>query len=150
MRKALTRLGLLILLSAVGLSGLVMGNPGAAHAQAATAAETLDSSAEVEVAGVVIVRFRVPVNGVTPMEHASRVYQRWVEGLYRAGDNLSPNLVRIEEENGVPVIYMGSVRFVEVDEQHARLNGTTPQLLAEVWANNLRRAITRYMEIHGL
>lgn len=150
MRKALTRLGLLILLSTVALSGMLGWEPGAAHAQAATAAETADSGAAVEVAGVVIVRFRVPVNGVEPMEHASKLYQRWVEGLLQAGDRLSPNLVRIEEEEGVPVIYMGSVRFVEVDEEHARINSTTPQLLAEVWANNLRRAIARYMEIHGM
>lgn len=117
---------------------------------APTASAAENSTGEpVDIAGVVVLRLRVPVDGLSPLEQKSIIYQRWVEILHEAKEDLSPDMVRIEDEDGVPVIYVGSVPFVAVDEDHARLSRTTPNGLAEVWAANLRRAITRYLEIHS-
>lgn len=113
------------------------------------AAEADNPGEPVDIAGVVVLRIRVPVDGVSLLEQKSIIYQRWVEVLHEAQEDLSPDMVRIEDEDGGPVIYVGSVPFVTVDEEHARLSRTTPNGLAEVWAANLRRAITRYVEIHS-
>lgn len=117
-----------------GLAALAQGNQGEA----------------VDIAGVVILRVRIPVDGREPLEQVAAIYQRWVQVLEETKENLSPDLVRIEEEDGEPVIYVGSVPLIRVDEGHARINRTTPKGLAEVWASNLRRAIARHMEIHGM
>lgn len=103
----------------------------------------------VDIAGVVVLRVRVSVDGLDPLAQVSQIRQRWLQVLEEAKETLSPEMVRIEETDGVPVIYVGSVPLITVDENHARLNGTTPNGLAEVWAANLRRAIERYREIHG-
>lgn len=109
-----------------------------------------DPGHPVDIAGVVVLRIRVPVDGREPLEQVAAFYQRWVDILEETKENLSPDLVRIEEQEDEPVIYVGSIPLIRVDEGHARLNGTTPNGLAEVWASNLRRAILRYMEIHGM
>lgn len=121
-----------------------------APAAAGTAAAAGDPGEPVDIAGVVILRVRVPVEGMEPLEQVSRIYRQWVNVLEETKENLSPDLVRIEEVDGVPVIHVGPVPMIWVDEGHARLNQTTPNGLAEVWAANLRRAILRYMEIHGM
>lgn len=109
-----------------------------------------DPGHPVDIAGVVVLRIRVPVDGREPLEQVATFYQRWVDILEETKEDLSPDLVRIEEQEGEPVIYVGSIPLIRVDEAHARLNATTPNGLAEVWASNLRRAILRYMEIHGM
>lgn len=127
------------------VSSLLVLHGGVETGRAAAA----DRGEPVDIAGVVVLRVRVPVDGREPLEQVSHIYQQWVNVLEEAKENLSPDAVRVEDVDGVPTIYIGSIPVISVDEGHARLNGTTPNGLAEVWAVNWKRAIERYMEIHG-
>ena len=140
-RGVLVVLGILLIASVGILFDGGMANP----ARAATA-----DGEPVDIAGVVVLRIRAAVDGVEPLEQVSRIYQRWTEALSIEQENISPDLVRIEEVDGEPVIHIGATPFVRVDAEHARISRTTQAGLAEVWAANLRRAISRYMEIHDL
>ncbi|OUN01163.1 MAG: hypothetical protein BAA04_13235 [Firmicutes bacterium ZCTH02-B6] len=119
--------------------------PAAASAQAAAPEEVWD----VVFSGVVVMRMRFGIDGLTPLERQHRIYQNLRNAVDSLGENLSPDLVQVTEANGEVYLQLGPYVITVVDEAHARYQQSTRQGLAEVWAANLRRAVERYISIHS-
>jgi len=119
---------------------------------AVAAAQTVqepDEAWDVIFAGVLVLRVRYGLGGTSALERQHLVYQRLREAVEDLGEELSPDLVHVTEADGQVFLQVGPHVIITVDEAHARYQRSTPQGLAQVWADNLRRAIARYVEIHS-
>lgn len=152
-----TALGLVLL-----LGGALLG-PGAALAAMETDGEAALAAADeaevavatdpagrvvqpvdVEVGGVVVLRLWRTMNGYSPLERASIIYNRLWDALANHKDQNASQDVRVVDKAGTPAIYVGPYLIVTVDEAHARINRSSPFQLAETWARNLRRALQSF------
>ncbi len=101
---------------------------------------TESGATEVILNGVKILRFRTSAGGFTPHER----YVAFEQNLQAA---LRPNPtagdVRVVTEHGLPALYLGRQYLCTVTEADAQANGSSPRVLAGVWANNLRHAVGR-------
>ncbi|HEY8418216.1 MAG TPA: hypothetical protein VIK93_09310 [Limnochordales bacterium] len=116
---------------------------------AAQTAEEPEEAWDVIFAGVLVLRVRYGLGGMSALERQHLVYQRLREAVEALGEDLSPGLVHVTEADGQVFLQLGPHVIVTVDEAHARYQRSTPQGLAEVWADNLRRAVARYVETHS-
>lgn len=123
----------------------------ATESPAETDATTILSST-VELGGVTLFRFVEPFKDVSPQERVSIIYQR----LWYVLDSTVPerrlelrDQVRVDKIRADMCIFVGDYLIVTIDEVHARINRCSPQELAEVWADNLRRGLSRYLEINA-
>jgi hypothetical protein len=138
------------LVAAVMLMGVALT---VALAQAATAPTESQSSApgaaapaapaeqaqEVVGGGMVILRLRATVAGMSAAARAGILYER-------LNDIVSDRQVKLADIKAVRkgndwLVMAGPHLFVTVTEQEAKINRTTPMSLAEVWASNLRMAM---------
>lgn len=99
------------------------------------------AAGDVVVGGILVLRIRTEAGGLSAAERAVIVEQRITDALSKA--QFSPETVVVRRVNGDPAIFVGSTLIVTVDVNHARLNGTRPELLAEMWARNLRVALPK-------
>lgn len=99
----------------------------------------LAAAGDVVVGGMLVLRIRTDAGGFSAAQRAVIVEQRITDALSKA--QFSPGSVVVQRVNGDPAIFVGNTLIVTVDANHARVNGTTPELLAEVWARNLRLAL---------
>lgn len=113
--------------------------------------ETILSSA-VELGAITLFRFHQPFKGASPQERANTVYKR----LWHVLDSTAPekrlelpDQVRVTQVKADTCIFIGDYLIVTIDDIHARLNRCSPQELAEVWADNLRRGLSRYLDINA-
>ena len=98
---------------------------------------------DVVVGGVLVLRIRAEAGGLTIQQRAAIVEQRIVNVLGKVRPTPEQIVVRIV--NGQPAIFVGPAMIITVDANHARLNQTTQQALAEVWAGKLREALPKAM-----
>lgn len=115
---------------------------------AAQAVEEPEEAWDVIFSGVLVLRVRFGLGGMSALERQHMVYQRLREAVDSLGESLSPDLVMVTEADGQVFVQVGPHVIVTVDEAHARHQRSTPEGLAEVWADNLRRAIERYVSLH--
>jgi len=101
--------------------------------------------ATVELSGVVILRVRDAGGWPSVYARADEVYKRLNEAINAYKDRLTPEMVRIGQVGSAPAIFIGEHLLVTVDETSARLNGTTPDKLARIWAANLKAALSRFV-----
>ncbi len=71
---------------------------------------------------------------------AEQIQQNLDNALVAAKDR-TPAAVNITYVRGLPVITMGGYQVMTVDGASAKANGTTPAVLAQRWADNLRNAL---------
>ncbi|HEY9871296.1 MAG TPA: hypothetical protein V6D08_19205, partial [Candidatus Obscuribacterales bacterium] len=74
-------------------------------------------------------------------EQRAQIIQRNLDNALVASTDKSPAAVGLTYVKGAPVITLGGYYIATVDANSARVARTTPALLAEKWANNLRRAL---------
>lgn len=115
---------------------------------ASALAQLAQPIATVELSGVIILRVREAGPWPSVYARADEVYKRLHETLNELGDELSPERVTVESVGGLPAVMAGKHVIVTVTPVDARLNGTTPDRLARIWAANLKKAYQRFLEIH--
>jgi hypothetical protein len=106
-----------------------------ATAQAATIAGR--QVGEVLVDGTVVLRIRSAAGGYSAYRRAQVVADRLNQ---LTGDSLQPEDITTGIVNGQEVVLAGGQILVTADTTHARINGTTPSVLAKQWADNVRVA----------
>ncbi|MGI6083393.1 MAG: hypothetical protein ACOYEP_11025 [Limnochordia bacterium] len=109
-------------------------------------------SAIVEVGGVTLFRFVEPYKGMSPHERASIVYRR----LWHVLDTTAPerrmellDQIRVDNVKTDVCIFIGDHLIVTIDDIHPRINQASPQELAHIWADNLRRGLANYLRINA-
>lgn len=93
---------------------------------------------EVLINGQVVFRIRTSAGGLSPYERAQKVAERLNRLMSKP---VQPENIRAAIVNGQAVVLMDSEVVITADEEHARLNNTTPMRLAESWAVQLSRAV---------
>jgi|LSQX01.3.fsa_nt_gb hypothetical protein len=109
-------------------------------------------SAIVELGGVTVFRFVEPYKGISPHERASIIYRR----LWHVLDTTAPekridliDQIRVGNIKNDVCIFIGDHLIVTIDDIHPRLNHASPQELANIWADNLRRGLANYLRINA-
>jgi len=145
MRKAVS-----ILLLALTVLGL--GAAAFAQEDQAPGVEPKVLAVDVPGTGIIFMRLRVAPPGMTLYEYRDLIWQRIADALrpgLESGQLLDGKAVTIKfPKDGNPQIYIGEHLIVEVDKEHAILNGSTQKGLAEVWAANLALALDRWAYIN--
>ena len=95
------------------------------------------SVGEVLVGDKVVLRIRSSAGGLSPFRRSQIVADRLSQFM---GDSVQPEDITTGIVNGQEVVLAGGQILVTADTTHAKLNGTTPTILAQQWANNLRTA----------
>lgn len=102
--------------------------------------------------GIIFMRLRVPVGGMSLFEMRDLIWERLTAALrpgLESGEPLDGTAVSIRFPEGKdPQIFVGEHLIVEVDREHALVNQSTQEALAEVWASNLALALDRWAEIN--
>lgn len=92
---------------------------------------------EVMVDGKAVLRIRTAAGGLSAYRRSEVVADRLNQLM---GDSIQPEDITTGIVNGQEVVLAGGQILVTADSTHARLNGTTPTVLARQWAANLRTA----------
>ncbi len=110
-----------------------------------------EAGISVELGKVVVLRVHYGTPDLSPYERAAEITRRLNDAawFYRQDGALSPDQVRVAVEQGETVICLGDRLIVTVDEEHARMNLSSKETLAQEWAENLKAAIAAYNEILG-
>ncbi len=111
-------------------------------------AQVAQPIATVELSGVIVLRVRDAGPWATVYARGDEIYKRLNEAINELGDELSPDRVQVQTVGGLPAVTVGGHLIVTVTPVDARLNGTTPDRLARIWASNLKKAFQRFLEIH--
>jgi len=96
---------------------------------------------DVVIAQEVILRIRFPAGGLSVKERADRVTERINELLGTKPFN--PSDVKVGVRNKEYVVLVGDNLIITADKQTAEFNKATPEQLANMWAENLRRVIPK-------
>ena len=89
---------------------------------------------EIIVANHLVARARCAPEGMSICQRVAQVDMRVVNII--SYENLQPPNIHIEDEEGIPAIYVGKYLFMRVYACDAEPNGCTPRQLAEIWAKN--------------
>lgn len=115
---------------------MAMAAPSTVNAQRALLAGA--EVGEVLIDGQVVFRIRTSAGGLSPYERAQTVAERLNRLMSKP---VQPENIRATVVNSQAVVLMDSEVVITADEEHARLNNTTPIRLAALWALQLRRAV---------
>ena len=96
---------------------------------------------DVVIAQEVVLRIRFPAGGMSVKERADRVTERINELL--GTKPFSPSDVTVAVRNKEYVVLVGDNLIITADKQTAEFNKATPEQLAKMWAENLRRVIPK-------
>lgn len=96
------------------------------------------SVGEVLIDGQVVFRIRTSAGGYTPFQRAQIVADR-LEVLM--GDSLQPEDITTGRVNDQEVVLAEGEVVVTADQEHARINATTPTGLAKFWAQRVENAV---------
>jgi len=112
-----------------------------APAPAAETASTAPASppAEIVAGGIVILRLRTTVAGMTPADREAALYERI--NTIISDRNVQPANVKAIKQGYDWLVMAGPHLFVTVTAGEAMANKATPMELAQIWASNLRIAI---------
>ncbi len=94
---------------------------------------------EIMAGGMVILRLRATIAGMSAAARAGALYERLNDII--SDGQVKPADIKAVRKGNDWLVMAGSHLFVTVTEQEARMNHTTPMSLAEVWASNLRIAM---------
>ncbi len=94
----------------------------------------------VRIAGQTVFENKVASGGMSVEQRAETIQKNLDNALVAAKDR-SAGAVSIVYVKGVPVITLGGYQVVTVDGDNARLAGTTPAVLAQRWADALKRSL---------
>ena len=95
---------------------------------------------EVKVGDMVVLRIRTTAGGLTPAERAMVIAQR-LSDLVNSDQPLKPEDVHAGMMDGEAVVMGGETLIITADPEHAAMNGTTPEGLANIWATNIAEAL---------
>ena len=98
----------------------------------------LAADGSIRIAGQTVFENRVASGGMSVEQRAETIQKNLDNALVAAKDR-SAAAVSIVYVKGVPVITLGGYQVVTVDGDNARLAGTTPAVLAQRWADALKR-----------
>ena len=96
---------------------------------------------DVVVAGIVVLRIRVPAGGLSVAERADLVTRRITLAL--TAENLEPSNFLLQPASGSVAIRVGRITLITVTSADAQANATTVQALAGQWLRALRAALPR-------
>lgn len=116
--------------AAIALAVLVL-----LHGPAAAAVE------EIVVGGIVVLRVRAGGDGVSAAQRGVILHQRITNAL--SIGRVTPEQITVRVIGGDPAIYVRDVLIITVLPEDAQLNGMTREALADLWLQNLRRALPR-------
>ncbi|MDI6828048.1 MAG: hypothetical protein QME62_06150 [Armatimonadota bacterium] len=107
----------------------------------ATVAFAVGQPGDVIIGQEVVLRIRFPAGGYSVEERAEIVTQRINELLgshpFEASD------VKVAVCNKEYAVFIGGNLIITADKETAKFNKTTPEKLANIWAENLRRVIPK-------
>jgi len=96
---------------------------------------------DVVIAYEVVLRIRFPAGGLSVKERTDIVTQR-INNLL-GSKPFDPSDVRVDVRNKEYVVLVGEKLIITADKQTAEFNQATPEQLANIWADNLRRVIPK-------
>jgi len=96
---------------------------------------------EVIIGQEVVLRVRFAAGGYSVEQRADIVTQRINRLL--GSRVFDPSDVTVAVRNKEYVVLMGDTLIITVDKETAAFNKTTPEKLANIWADNLRRVIPK-------
>jgi len=108
---------------------------------AVLAAPAAAALGDVVAGGMLILRIRAEAGGMSIEQRAMIVEQRITNALSKLRP--TAQAITIRTVNAQPAIFVGDIMIITVDANHARLNGSTQQALAEVWLRNLQVALPK-------
>lgn len=108
---------------------------------AVLAAPAAAALGDVVAGGMLILRIRAEAGGLSIEQRAMIVEQRITEALSKLRP--TAQAITIRTVNAQPAIFVGDIMIITVDANHARLNGSTQQALAEIWLRNLQVALPK-------
>lgn len=85
-----------------------------------------------------VMKFRTPLEGMTPYGRASRSAERLNRFLAAGGDPSEIQMNRSEKETAIVV---GNEPLIVIDRKTARASGQKPRKLGQIWTNYIRRAL---------
>jgi hypothetical protein len=108
------------------------------QAMAREAMENGQPVGEVVVGNDIVFRIRTVAGGQTSVQRAQTAADRLNQQF---ADNLTPEQITTGQVNGQEVVMANGQVIVTADESHARMNGTTPVMLADQWSNRLSNVV---------
>ena len=108
----------------------------------------LASDGAVRVAGQAVIVNKAGGGGFS-IDQRTEAIQRNLDNALVAAKDKSPASVNIVYVKGMPVVTLGGYQVVTVDAANAKAYGTTPALLAQRWADELRRVLTDQASIQS-
>lgn len=94
----------------------------------------------IRISGQTVFENKVAAGGMSVEQRAETIQKNLDNALVAAKDR-SPSAVSIVYVKGIPVITLGGYQVCTVDADNARLAGTTPAVLAQKWADALKKAL---------
>lgn len=112
----------------------------------------------IDIPGTNVLFFNLRYEGTTlPFELINEIWERindvfitWVENGQNPAELTADDVTIGKTTDGEVAIFLKGSLIVIVDEFHARINKTTPQKLAEVWANNLKEGVEIFVKNNTL
>lgn len=100
----------------------------------------LAADGSIRLAGTTIFENKVASGGMSVDQKAEAIQKNLDNALVAAKDR-APSSVSIVYVKGVPVITLGGYQICTVDADNARVAGVTPAVLAQRWADSLKKAL---------
>lgn len=122
---------------------------GSAWAAGAAPAPPAGSPATVELSGIVILRVRDPGAWPSVYARADEIYRRLNDVVQAGAQRLSAAQVAVVPASSGYTVTVNGRLLVTATGVDARLNGTTPAVLARIWAANLKAALRRFVRVHA-
>lgn len=118
------------------------------------AASAQVNSLPVDVPGTNELFFQIRYEGTEPpyakahqiWNRLNQVFFRWVDESQDPNALGSEDVTVSQTAAGHPAIFLKDTLVVEVDEFHAQYNRATPAQLADMWAANLRKGVTAFVQ----
>lgn len=96
---------------------------------------------DIVVGGILVLRVRAGGDGISAAQRGVLLHQRITNAL--SIGPVIPEQITVRMIKADPAIYVRDVLIVTVRPEDARLNRMTREALADLWLQNLRRALPR-------
>ncbi|MBX9572698.1 MAG: hypothetical protein K2X77_27630 [Candidatus Obscuribacterales bacterium] len=102
----------------------------------------------IRISGQTVFENKVAAGGMS-VEQRAETIQKNLDNALVATKDRSPSAVSIVYVKGIPVITLGGYQVCTVDADNARLAGTTPAVLAQKWADSLKKALADQSSVNS-